>query len=79
LQTIEQSCRGGELFSIERDAPFGDHAFDLAAGRDPGAGEQLRDALRPRFAGLRSGETERRSLGGGAALGACSFVAVAKS
>ena len=38
--------------AVERDAPVGDHPLDIAPRGDPGAGEQLGDALRSGLARL---------------------------
>src|SRR5206468_1766776 len=46
VEASEKRRRGGELFPIERDASFGNHALDLAPRRDSGAREQFGDALR---------------------------------
>ena len=61
VQVFEQGRRRCERFAVERDAAFGNHAFDLAARSDTRARKQLGDPLRSVIARLLRGGTVRRS------------------
>jgi hypothetical protein len=66
-QGCDVQRRRGELGAVDFDAAFGDHALDIAAGSDAGAGERLGDALRRDFGeafGRRGAFDARRGICG---------------